>query len=638
MSHKFFPIGGRQLFDGGLNSKYAPSIIENNESSDCLNVVFDAGAVETRKGTAILNTTSVGSFAVDGLYTYRNNTLGETMCVFAGDLMYVLSGTTFYTVPSAQSVFAHSNRVAGAQQENYIFFCNGQTSPYKYNGSFTQMGVSAPVATATVVSNGAGFLTGSGQYQYAYTWVNSNVVEGNISPISSTFTISSTSGQNTLNNISVGPTSAGITSRFIYRTKANTTTPFFKIGTIADNTTTTFSDNIPDASLVTAAPTDNGLPPNFTSIVYANGRLFCNNPAFPNRVHYSNLNSPYTWGALNWFTVGDNAADIVKGVAFYDQSIVCACEKSIWLNYMPSTTPTDWQQIRTNSPYGSKSPFSFVNYNNKLLFPALQDEIFVGFAALSGSTLDPSKAFLTVSTAGSDLKSDRIEPDMYLVQSTGVGNISSIVYKKKAWIALTYGTNNTTNNRVYQMDFSMSNIKKDQEMSWCPFTGINASQFCIYNGNLYFGSSLMNGFVYAAEQAAYNDAGNAINSYYWTKEYVGIEDEQGSDTNVVKDFRFSNILLDASGTYFVNITYKNDSTIGGGTVQQISVNPGGSLWGFMVWGTSFWGGGALQIEPRAYLNNSRGKRIQFRFDNQNTVNQKFKIHGLNFAYNIKGYR
>lgn len=640
MSKRFFPVGGRQLFDGGLNTKYAPSIIENNESSDCLNVIFSNGAVKTRLGTTQVNTTPVASFPIDGLYTYRNNSGQESMCVFAGGLMYTLGATTFVTVPSAQGVFAQGARVASTLDENYIFFGNGLTTPYKFNGSFTQMGVPKPTVTATVASNGVGALTASGQYQYTYSYVNTNVVEGNVGPVSTTFTISSTSGQNTISNILTAPVSFGVNNKFLYRTKANTTTPFFRIATLT-NSTSTFNDNIPDASLVTQAPTDNGTPPNFSVCTYAQNRIFCNDTANPNLVWYSNLNQPYTFSALSFIKIGDNTSDTVRGLSYYNGSVVVFCDYSVYMIYLTDTNPADWAPFKTDSPYGSKSHYSAFQYNNKLGFAAIQNQKFVGIGALNGNTVDTSKVFLTVSTTGTDLKSDVIEPDMYQVQESFLQNITSFVYKKKTWISVTYGTGQTTNNRVYQMDFSMSNVKKDQEFSWCPFTGINAAQFCVYGGQLYYGTTQSTGLVYVCEQTAYNDNGSAINSYFWTKEFVGVEDEmegQGSDTNVVKDFRWANILMDTSGKFSMNVTYLTDSQIGGGTVVTQSLDPGGSQWGFMVWGTSTWGGGAMQIEPRIYLQNARGKRIKYRFDNQNVTNQNFGVHGLNFAYNLKGNR
>ena len=274
------------------------------------------------------------------------------------------------------------------------------------------------------------------------------------------------------------------------------------------------------------------------------------------------------------------------------------------------------------------------------MFPAIQNQVFTGFADLDGNVLDMNRTFLTVSAAGSEMKSDRIEPDMYQIQSGYIQNISAIIYKKKAWIAVTFGSNQTTNNRVYQMDFSMSNIKKDQEVSWCPFIGINATQFCIYNGNLYFGSAAANGYVYQCETGQYTDDGAAINSYYYTKQYSAeTGDPEGSDTYMVKDFRFVNLLVENTGNYNMNFTYRMDSDNGTGTAIPISVSPGGTNWGStMIWGASLWNAGVAQTERRIFLANARGRRVQFKFDNQNTTGQRFKVHGLQFLYNLKGVR
>lgn len=633
---KIFPSNERQLLDGGLNSKFAPSIIEANESPDCLNVIFKNGAVETREGYSKFNTTAVGSFVGDGLYTRRANDSSETMCAFWNGLMYTAAGTTFNTVPSAQSVFTAGVRVASAQDENYIFFCNGNVNPYKWNGTtFTRHGVPAPTGTITVGSaNVVGALTASGQYNYKTTYVNSNLVESDVGPISSTFVISSTSGQNTLSVIPIAPQSFGVNQRYLYRTSGTGTT-FYRLATLADNTTTTYTDNTPDSSLGAAAPTDAAPPPKWNTIIYHQSRLFCNDSANPNYLWYSNLGNPYTFPlASNFIRVGDNTSDLIKSLGVFDNALVVFCETSIWLIYMADTTPSNWKTIRINSSFGSKSQYCVLNFNNKVLFPAVQNTKFTGFAALKGNTIDTSTSFLTVSTAGSEMKSDRIEPDMFTVQESYLGNISGIVYKNKAWIALTYDTGNTTNNRVYQMDFSISNLKKDQEVSWVPFTGINASQFTIYTGKLYFQSSTATGRVYQLETGLYSDDGSAINSYFWTKEYSG----QPEDTNITKDFRFGNFLVDAAGNYYMNLTYKVDSTIGNGTVTNINLNPGGSLWGVFTWGTDLWGGGKNQNEVRQYFAGARGIRIQFMFSNQNTVNQRFKVHGMNLFYNQKGYR
>lgn len=630
---KIFPSNERQLLDGGLNTKFAASIIENNESPDCANVVFTNGSAGTRQGVAKFNTTPIGSFTIDGLYTRRANNTSETMCAFANGTMWAAGATTFATIPSAQSVWTSGTRIAAAQYQNYMFLGNGASVPYKYDGTnFTRQGVYPPTTTMSVASNGAGALSASATYMYKNTYVNTALVESDLGPVV-TFVISNVSGQNNLSNIPVAPQSYGVNARYIYRTSANAST-FKKIATLSDNTTTTYTDNTLDSALGATAPTDNGVPPLFSAIIYHQNRVFMNDPTNPSFVFWSELNTPYTVASINFKRVGDNSTDTVRGFAIDNNNLVVFCERTVSIAYMADTNPSNWVWVTSKSPYGSKSPFGFFNYENKVGFPAVQNDKFVGISALHGADVSPSASLLTVATAGSDRVSDKIEPDMFSVQSSFLGNISSIVYKNKAYVSVTYAASNTKNNRIYVMDFSMSNLRKDQKEAWVPYTGLNASQFTIYNGNLYYGSSTATGYIYKMESGLYSDDGAAIDSYIWTKEFVGAD----TDTNYTKDFRYINILVDNAGNYYMNVVYKVDSDLGSGSTIQVNLNPGGSLWGVMVWGVDTWGGGTSQKEFRQFLSNARGRRIQFKFSNQNTVNQRFAVHGLNFLYNIKGYR
>ena len=154
-----YPARAGVLFDGGLNTKFERSIIPDNESPDCLNVVFTNGAVATRGGTSKLNTTAVGSFVFDGLYTRRGDDSAETMIAFAGGSAWGLAGTTFTTIGSAQSVFTTANRVAAAQYRNNLFIGNGGVIPYKWNGSdFTRHGVYPLTNTVSIMCAAAGVI------------------------------------------------------------------------------------------------------------------------------------------------------------------------------------------------------------------------------------------------------------------------------------------------------------------------------------------------------------------------------------------------------------------------------------------------------------------------------------------------
>lgn len=625
------PKNGRYFFDGGLNTKFEKSIIDDHESPDCLNVVFSNGAVGTREGTTKVNTTAIGSFACDGLYTRHTNSGGETMVVFAGGSAWTLAGTTFSTIPSAQSVFTAGFRVATAEYQQHMFIGNGGVIPYKYNGTdFTRHGVYPDTTTMSVASNAAGVL--NGDYRYKVTYVNSQSVEGDVGPVTTTFAAANATLRVT--SIPVAPQSFGISARKLYRNTTAASGTYKLVTTINDNTTTQYDDNNADSALGAAAPTDNGVPPKYSTICYHRDRLFCNDPANPNFVWYSELNEPYTFPALNFVRFGDNTSDLVRAIATDGENIAVFGDKSIMLIYMPDTDDTNWVRIRVKSDYGCKSPFGIVKYSNGLLFPAVQENRFVGFAHLIGDAIAPSATLLTVTAAGSELLSDKIEPDMLDVPSGDVDEISGFVYENTAYFSLPETSSSTENDRIYIFDFSISNLSKKTPYSWAPWSGLYAAQMTEYSGNLYYGDGRANGFVFKMNAGVYSDNGAAIDSYYWTKEFGGNK----GDFNFHKDFRYANVLVDLAGTYQMNFTARVDSDTGSGNTQVISLDPGGSLWGSMVWGTDEWGGGNSQAEFRMDLGTLSGKRIQFKFDNQETAGQRFKVHSLNFLSNVKGWR
>lgn len=632
---RVYPAKGRITLDGGLNNKYERSLILDNESPDCANVTFNNGAAASREGYVKLNSNAIGSFVGDALYTRRTRSGGETMIAWAGGTAWTWDTNTFTTIGSAQSVMTAGVRVAATQYENHIFFGNGGVIPYKYNGTdFTRHGVYPPTTTMTAASAATGnILSAAGSYMYKVTWRNSQLVEGDLGPVT-TYVVTSTSQNGALGAIPVAPQSYGVNARRLYRT-INGGSTYKLVTTILDNTTTTFEDGIADSALGATAPSDNGVPPKYSTCCYLQNRLWVNDPDFPNLVWYSEAGEPYTFKSTSFVKIGDDAGDTVVGLSVYENNIVVGCKNSMHLIYL--VTPDDsstWKSIRITSDYGTRSPHAFFQVENRLVFAAMQNDKFVGFAAIAGSAVEPQATLLTVGAMGGALLTERIEPDMFEVQEPYVGNISSFVYRNKAYITVTYGSGNTMNNRLYEADFSTSNLTKKQKESWTPWTGFSAAQFTIYDGKLYFLSSTAIGRVYQMKGAVYGDDGIAINAYFWTKEFSG----DPTEVNVTKDFRWANILVEKLGSYYMDLLYRVDSDTSGGNTVQVNLDPGGSLWGTMVWGTDVWGGGDAQEDKLVYLGGVRGKRIQFKFTNQNTLNQRFKVHGINFTYTVRGVR
>jgi hypothetical protein len=624
-----YPPSGRINFDGGQNSAYDKFLIADNETPEGRNIIYSKNAAETRGGTSKLNTGSVGTQACDGLFTRHDRTGTETMVAFFGGTGYYLANTSFITIGSAQSIWTAGVDVGGVEQENYLFVSQGN-QPYKYNGAFTRHGIPAPNSAPTIACNATGGLTGS--YSYKVTYVNSALVEGDIGTVSNTFTAAA--GQIGLTGIPVAPTSFGVNSRKLYRTEAGGSS-YKLVTTISDNTTTTYSDNKADLALGAVAPTDNGEPPPWSFAVFHKGRLFVNDVGNKNLVWYSELENPYVFGALNFLTVGDNTSDLVEGLKVFDDCLYVLCRRGPYFFYMPSADPDEWQgPIKVRSEFGTRSPHAIVNFNDKMAFPALENDLITGFAAIAGVNQVPDATTLTTMAVQSKFFSERISPDVQDINESFTSKIVGIVFKNKIYFSVASGASPSNNNMILIYDFSKFRLNKKQEGSWIPWTGLQAGKFTIYNDKLYYGSANQVGYVYEMNTQTYNDDGAAIDSYLWTKEFQG---EKG-DEDWSKDFRTADVLLERSGDYTVEMRYRTDSDSGVGNQTLIDVSPGGSTWGSMRWGTDNWSAGASDLAFQQFLGQARGKTIQFKFSNLNTVNQKFKVIGLKYGYNKKGKR
>jgi hypothetical protein len=624
-------------FNGGKNSKIQKNIIIDNQSPDCLNVIINDDSVQTRPATSKFNTTPVGSFACDGFYTrHERNSTAETMVAWFGGSLHAITGsTTFTTIPSAQSIYTAGTKVFAVEYQNNMFFGGGSGNlPYKWNGTdFTRHGAYPPTANNMVVNSGAGSNL-SGQYQWAVAYFTSALVQSDISTFTTTFSLAGTGAS--LTCVPVAPQSWGVAVRAIYRTETSGAVMFY-VGSISNNTATTYVDNVADAALGEEPAPDQNVPPNYGPCLYHQGRLFVigryPNDAF-DKVYYSDLLNPYVFGTTNFIDIGDATSDVPNALALWDNYlVVTGARGTTWMIYMPDSDDTNWVQLRLRSQYGSRSPLGFFEALNYLIFPAVERDKFVGFGAMSAAGLNPGTTITDVGAVGSNMISNVIEDEMLAANPSYVSNIASIVYKNKAYITMTVG-NSTINNRIFLFDFSNDGIEKAQKYTWLPWSGINAAQFTVYNGDLYYACSNAVGFVYKMNQSGYSDSGTAIDSYFWTKEFSG----QPQHSTWYKDWRFTNLLYGLLGDYQMGLTIRVDSDQGSGQTYDIDCSAGTSTWGSMIWGSDNWDAGRDSKDIKYPLGQFRGKRVQFKFSNKNTVNQGFKVVGLNLTYNLKGKR
>ncbi len=137
---------------------------------------------------------------------------------------------------------------------NAIIVDYGSDILLKEGGDVKFTTVDAPTACTVALITTAGNVD-AGTHYYAVTYVNDSG-ETELGTASNTVTNDATNQQNALTSIPTSP-SGSVISRNIYRTKAGGA-DYYLLATIADNSTTTYTDNIADVSLTGGVANSNG--------------------------------------------------------------------------------------------------------------------------------------------------------------------------------------------------------------------------------------------------------------------------------------------------------------------------------------------------------------------------------------------
>ncbi|GHO45197.1 hypothetical protein [Ktedonospora formicarum] len=144
-----------------------------------------------------------------------------------------------------------SNLISADWFNDFYKLFTGQMAdqPITFKPNVTLRAISAaPSAPTLTASSGTGL--GIGVYKYAVTFISA---DGGETLPSTTASITTTSGnQSAFLTPPIGP--AGATGRNIYRTKVGGTA-LFRVAQLNDNTSTTYTDTLADASVGPAAPT-----------------------------------------------------------------------------------------------------------------------------------------------------------------------------------------------------------------------------------------------------------------------------------------------------------------------------------------------------------------------------------------------
>lgn len=563
------------IFDGGLNTKAQELLLPPNQSPYIADWAFDDyGALVTRAGYQTHNTIQFGAGnAIDGMRSYNPSTMSAQLLVVCNSNVYVLTGTATAAnvINSSQSLLTSLIPCEICVFQELAFFSNGGQQPYKFNGNeFTRAGVSAPTQNITAVCDaGGGNLTGT--YQYVFYGVNSYAAEGDYGAASTAVAIST--GKVKIGNIPTAPISHGINFWKVARNTAGVAGIYWYL-TDVTNGVTSYTDNIADSSLTTAAPVDQGYLRNFNYLIAYAGRMW---GAVQDFLWFSNTNQPEEFPSENFIRVGRGDGMQISSIASFKGQIVIS--KSDFsgrtavygLVIGDSSTfsdPGNWYLSKISDFGGSESHRATISYSNYLLMFNR-----TGAYAFNGASISLANNNGIISDSISQNVEDELRSSTTSLQFLLRGSVA-INWKNKILMSLDLGnrqqavggsTSRCINGTNFWFDYSRISDSSRKSGAWAkaiyigaPFLASNLikgfSCFEVHEGVLFGGDSGfdgLGGYVYKLETGVL-DGGTQILPTYITSHIQGNKGEFQS----WKDFRY--VFVTAKGNGQLTIKFKVD--------------------------------------------------------------------------------
>lgn len=249
--------------DGGVDQFHDPIELSDKKLQFADNVHIDGGTVRKRPGKMPWGAQFTDP--INGIYEYIDRTGTSQILVASGTDLYTHSASSSSVIDatiSDEKIYFHTLR-------GKCFYNGATTQNRKLVGStVSDVGIARPTTASVVATGAAGVLTGS--YGVVVTYVTSDGLESNPCDVSNSVTL--TNQQLGISSIPVSP-DARVSSRKIYRSTAGGSR-YWLIGTIADNTTTTYSDNTPDDQTGDEVQYNHGQPVQGSISTSANDRQF----------------------------------------------------------------------------------------------------------------------------------------------------------------------------------------------------------------------------------------------------------------------------------------------------------------------------------------------------------------------------
>lgn len=340
-------------FDKGLNTARSPLILEDGELVTASGMSYDTdGSVTPRESRQKVNMTTYGTISA-----IRRNNMNNVLMVEGSNIRWKwdLNGYCDLYVPSSEDFTAvgtltNEARCRMADYADMTFIATPTDRKVFIAGTLYDWDIPAP----TLAPSGAAGASGnpSGTYSLYYTYLiyfpNGRAVETAPSPAGS---VTVTSQKITWSNIGICPYSVagGKIYRKLYR-YSTTLIDTYYVATIADNTTTTYSDDYADATVAIneAIDTENYvLPPtDMVDICDYLGRIWAiaGNMLYPSEPYL-----PFNFDSTESIQVTNDGDDLTAMIPWADQLFIAT--KTTWYR-LQGTNSATWGIRRTFASHG----------------------------------------------------------------------------------------------------------------------------------------------------------------------------------------------------------------------------------------------------------------------------------------------
>lgn len=478
-------------FEGGLNSHVNEYLIGGNEAVVAQNVrVNTENGSLSKRSQLITEATISGNSKVTGLYRYyKTDSTQHLIGSESTNLHAKQDSDTGFTV--LRDNFTTGKRFQFVTYKNNAIGSNVSQQPVKWDGDYSDTAdtqghrtasnlcadLGAPFADLTTGSN----LDASSWYQYKvihYDGTNYYYSNARSNAIQTGTTFKAVE----LSDVPLGE--VGTTRRQIYRTagqatRANAlaTNTFNLVGTIEDNATRLYTDNIADGSLSDAFSTSGNLdvtPPTGKFLELNNQRLFiAGNSTYKSDIYWSDEFNPDYFLATDYDQIRPDDGDEITFLKTFVGGFFIGKTNSIQ-RYYTDLAETDWYcgdpftgAVGCHAPYGvAETPFGII-YPNRY-----------GLYLFNGQT--------------STLISDKVTDVIRDIKKADIEETFGIYWDNQYYFAYTSDeSGGAFNNRVLIYDLIRKSYVIDTKDVNCMATLESGSDL----GNLYYGSSDTDGLI-----------------------------------------------------------------------------------------------------------------------------------------------